>query len=90
MYTELLSSFQAKLCTSMEEEKCQCMEGVVQQYGIGGFKIWILEGVYINVVKKQGSRLQKIRSKKWGFEGPHKHGQKVEVSKVYVRCGQSW
>jgi hypothetical protein len=27
-------------------------------------------------------------SKKWGFEGPQKRGQKVEVSKVYIRCGQ--
>jgi len=29
-----------------------------------------------------------MRSKKWGFKGPQKHGQKVEVSKVYIRCGQ--
>ena len=39
--------------------------------------------------EKQGSQhLQKMWSKKWGFDGPQKRGKKVEVSKVYIRCGQ--
>ena len=41
------------------------------------------------MVEKQGSeRLQKMQSKKWGFESPQKRGQKVEISKDYIRCGQ--
>jgi len=41
-------------------------------------------------VEKQGSeRLQKMWSKEMGgFKGPQQCGQKVEISKIYIRCDQ--